>query len=1407
MAAINNIRVLRGGGLDTDSAPEDIAPNDYLDAVNLRTTGTGGQELGYGTNIESNELLSGGLLAGFNQGIGGGVFPDVGMAMCFRYQSTGKNQILIFNNATLTYSVVYEDLTDSAGIPLLPLTPDMWVTAVLINKTYAIWTAKGLEVGYTNLNTLMAGGYGTILAEDLMLLKPQCMVPVTGVYGSDAGKPSNLLFGKLPQFICQYVNADFNYSAWATRSKRMVPYQQNTPILGSNVAQNNYIIVSVYAGSIRAQMLNIACQFDDSGIFSTVKTVTRDYITALPNTAVNIATEIYEAYNPATNIYSFAFYNNDLTIPVTPTETDLLYDYLWFCNTNEVINGNIAALADWDIPYARPATSVTIGANGYNPNIAIPAGTYVNPLVMFGQYLGASGSGAGNHKRIMEFSLSGIPHTNDVVIIRIVDIRSAVSILDYSYPVPSSQDGDILAVVKSVTANISGASSASYVSDGGGAYTVTLTGPPYYGGQTFAVSLYFAGANVANSVSTVIDNTTYQLALAYFDASGRPFPIDTDNTFIIPTPSFAQVLGNAIQFTWQINTAVAPKGATGYQWMVTAPPVNKILDTTATLINYKGSWDAKSNTPALSVNSGAVGDTYQITTPVSPLDVTHYTNLGSGEDYKTGDYITNTGGTSGGVSYGLSYAVLPKTFGNLAGAGSILVFSLNPLALLNKEFSDVNVTTDLVYDFAEGDRCTLHYWIGSVGAINTYSITPGTGYTDGVYINIPLTGGTGTSAIATVTVAGNVVTAVSLSSLGTGYTIGDTLTGSVPGGTGWSITITALAINGKNYFNQLCIDLSVLGYDSGTYLVKVENSSALTFSGGHTYYNGQQIDMANVYIRLYSPAPINANQTDTVWYEVGERFTITNGNHDTLSGSFTDGGAYYKTRQFPDAVQPYSNPPVQVLAYDLNYSDFYLSAYWSKGRPRTFYDVLEQTEQKASIITSQNYILGSRINGLNRFYPANIYGEGNGQTSSSQGAIQIMWTRGNVLVIIQELGVFYGPVNEAYQVLNPQLTGVAISEKLLNNGRYSPENIGIGTAKESFWKRFDRGGFIAPYNSEPVEIGLDGIITISGKNSKYFKGLLQVAYAMGKRLMQYYDTYYEEVILCIQSRAGIIRLFPFGSDWNPNDSYTIAPGAFTAVNNGGHSTVVYDTVAGTATYTPATNYMGNDSAPFSFNPGSGVITKNNCLSWIAGNTTVNPFVFNPVTGQPLSTLVQSNSILVSGPNIAVPISITGGQYSINGGSFTSAAGMVNPGDTVIVEVMTSGSPSTAASTTLTISSTSATFTATTAATGHFTVSAQYGYTFTNVSNGTSTGVPASLAAISVAPGSNLVVDYSAASIVAGSMNFTITGMASIPGHVQVTCYVNGVVVQTIPVLYAGTYAINIGNSTSPTPVLLAVETF
>ena len=76
------------------------------------------------------------------------------------------------------------------------------------------------------------------------------------------------------------------------------------------------------------------------------------------------------------------------------------------------------------------------------------------------------------------------------------------------------------------------------------------------------------------------------------------------------------------------------------------------------------------------------------------------------------------------------------------------------------------------------------------------AITGGAGYVDNTYLDVPLTGGSGFSATADITVAGGTVTVVTMKNRGGGYQVGDTLSASNTNlggvGGGFSVPVTAI---------------------------------------------------------------------------------------------------------------------------------------------------------------------------------------------------------------------------------------------------------------------------------------------------------------------------------------------------------------------------------------------------------------------------------------------------------------------------------------------------------------------------------------------------------------------------------------------------------------------------------------
>ncbi|MEP2651221.1 MAG: BspA family leucine-rich repeat surface protein, partial [Paraglaciecola sp.] len=153
-----------------------------------------------------------------------------------------------------------------------------------------------------------------------------------------------------------------------------------------------------------------------------------------------------------------------------------------------------------------------------------------------------------------------------------------------------------------------------------------------------------------------------------------------------------------------------------------------------------------------------------------------------------------------------------------------------------------------------------------------------------------------------------------------------------------------------------------------------------------------------------------------------------------------------------------------------------------------------------------------------------------------------------------------------------------------------------------------------------------------------------------------------------------------------NGQYSINGGGFTSlsgvVNNGDTVQIQLTSSNVISTKISATLTIGDVSSSF------GVTTMLADISPIAFN-------FTAQTSVPLNSNFTSNSIVVSDINTLAPISISNGQYSINGGDFTSLSGEVNNGDSVQIQLLSSPTFSTQTLATLSIGNVSGSFEVTT----------------------------------------------------------------------------------------------------------------
>lgn len=1280
-AVLRDLHFLEQAGMDFDSAIEYRGKNDHGAAYNFRFTGTQNLESGYGTNIESNLLLSASVAPGISRGIGSAGFESMRIGLEFYYNSAGFNQIREINYDTQVVTPI--------NISVWPLSPQHYVNDIkIINNEFLCFNDNFNPPAYINYNRLKSGGYTNLSYNDFLLIKRQPQIAATAVFNNDKSRSVNLLSHILFQFRSQYIGLDFEQSVYSTISELFIPEEESTPEVGTDVTVNNNLLVTVDAGDNSTSQLIVLGCYGGLQWFKVI-TINRSEILALP-AAIDLSSQIYQAYDPATNLFTFVFYNDGLYENVAETQTDQLYDNVPLqAGAMEVLNGNELILGDITTGYDRPVVPVLLNVTNYNPNLTVPP-IFNNPMtVSVVEVLPASGN---RQQLLIEYG--GSVQEGDTATIILVDRRNSGSTLVYTLgPATFAEIGLTAQFISDNAGLIPGAS--VYFPPPPNDVGLNIFTPPFFILQSAYVTLFNAGSGVFKSIHALKLNSAYQAALAIYDEFGRPVPLVTDSSLIKKTNSYAQAHGQTPQINWAIQSAVAPITKGTFQWVISPNNTHQSdLYTLASIVAVQGNWNATTNSPTLSSGtiggSQIVGHSYLVTVPGSQ-------NLGNGPtSFDSGDFI---------VYNGLSWDIVPKSYGDISNTEAYY-FYLNSLNAFNTR----NNTSVLSYDFTVNDRCTLAYYQapGPANPINWF---------DGV----------------------------------------------------------ANAI----------VDVEVLGYDASTFFLKVNKSPSIDPS---------VLSGNNVLLELYTPK--KRTQTDatgatvaseTVFFETGQVYTITNGQFDTLSGTITQGDAYFQVQELTGSVD--TNQLYEILVENFNFSPFYPSQFWSKGRPRSYSDVLGRTRQVANMPYSLTYIIGSQNNGLTRFFPENVYGNGGGQTSSNYGAIVKLIQVNNELVVLQELD--HGTVPVYINIIEDQAEqqNVAISDQILGNIRYTNgKHIGVGQGVRSIAVYNNVIYWVDSNRNEPIRWSGNGAIPISVKMSKFFKSSLQAAYAAGLQPIGWYDIFNDEYVVSVPQQNGIVTDFPFSAaNWQFSQQFSVLPAEISITSGPSHSSASYNNINGIAVLTPNTDYVGNDSMQISFPESATPV--NVCFNWIAGSGTVNSFFFFPVTGATQSAVVASNTISVGGNDYPVAISITGSPgfgYSVNGGAFTASPGTVNKGDIVQVQVTASASISTTTSCTLTIDGQSATFDVTTNAGGNFSADAQYGLTIKSI---TGSGVPAGFASVNITPGNSLSLPYTSAS---GMVQINVIGSPVLPA--QLVLYVAGVDVSHVNVPFAANY-----NLTFPVP--------
>ena len=147
----------------------------------------------------------------------------------------------------------------------------------------------------------------------------------------------------------------------------------------------------------------------------------------------------------------------------------------------------------------------------------------------------------------------------------------------------------------------------------------------------------------------------------------------------------------------------------------------------------------------------------------------------------------------------------------------------------------------------------LHYYYYPVSIVQKVAgavgvISPGAGYTDGYYTNVPATAVYGEGATLNITVSGGIVTEAKIAYGGSGYQVGETLTATI-GSTGSGFSVPVTSVNNEN-------GTSWLGDNFDSALLNGCLVEAST-------YMKQEPDMVALYNQKYAEAMMQLNRLGT----------------------------------------------------------------------------------------------------------------------------------------------------------------------------------------------------------------------------------------------------------------------------------------------------------------------------------------------------------------------------------------------------------------------------------------------------------------------------------------------------------------------------------------------------------------
>ncbi len=307
--------------------------------------------------------------------------------------------------------------------------------------------------------------------------------------------------------------------------------------------------------------------------------------------------------------------------------------------------------------------------------------------------------------------------------------------------------------------------------------------------------------------------------------------------------------------------------------------------------------------------------------------------------------------------------------------------------------------------------------------------------------------------------------------------------------------------NGADIPYSQYLDVPVTGFDEGTNILTTDKIDVTGITLG-----------IGTLVEIYTPKEtLTAEQTFyyevSKEYEIGDAGLLTRYHKGELQDQSTDlvtpavtildrGDVWIKPRRMTTTNTTTFHT---YWVEDYNFSDFYSSIVWDKGRASVFNPDFKRVVREANIGYSEPFVPETNLNGLSRVYDSSFR-----QYERKYRGIQLLKNKNRNLTVFQELKVGMLMINQQVARDSNGGTFVLQTDDVLNPMTYYDKESGIGKNPESYAE--DRGNmyYVDVLRGEVMRLGQDGMNVISDNGMhNYFKDLLGQISKSGKRVNIY----------------------------------------------------------------------------------------------------------------------------------------------------------------------------------------------------------------------------------------------------------------------------------------------------------------